>query len=264
VRLPYPEIKDIISSLPAMADGESVHIHHCKKGKDNDRMYVTLKVHTYLIYCHHCGSSGSYTLPFARTREAKKGGSRSSGVVKRHSRSPNRDASGDWTEWSVDALAWLGRGGISPEESSRYGFRYSRADERVWLPLYNTGVICGWLGRGSEPKYLLSKSSEVLFHIDRGGDECIIVEDVLSAIRIGREYSVLALLGTSLSDWTLTQVVYKYKKWGVWLDDDKPEVKLKQVKLRNKLAVYGKVRMIKTIKDPKEYTDAEIAEVIDA
>lgn len=52
----------------------TVHKHHCKQGRNNDRMYITRKEDdTILAYCHHCGGSGRYSVLGNRVLKASKG-----------------------------------------------------------------------------------------------------------------------------------------------------------------------------------------------
>ena len=41
----------------------TVHKHHCKQGRNNDRMYITREEDgTILAYCHHCGRGGRHSV----------------------------------------------------------------------------------------------------------------------------------------------------------------------------------------------------------
>ena len=41
----------------------TVHIHHCKTGNNNDRLYITRKDDDSIVaYCHHCGASGGFNV----------------------------------------------------------------------------------------------------------------------------------------------------------------------------------------------------------
>jgi len=49
----------------------TVHVHHCKEGSNNDRLYVTRKEDgTILAYCHHCGASGYHNVLGSRTLQS--------------------------------------------------------------------------------------------------------------------------------------------------------------------------------------------------
>ena len=43
--------------------GGQTHIHHCKQGHNNDRLYIRRNEDESIVaYCHHCGKSG-YSFP---------------------------------------------------------------------------------------------------------------------------------------------------------------------------------------------------------
>jgi hypothetical protein len=51
------DVKSLLPSEPMLLD-ETIHVHHCKQGRNNDRFYITRKQDGYVYYCHHCGASG--------------------------------------------------------------------------------------------------------------------------------------------------------------------------------------------------------------
>ena len=94
------------------------------------------------------------------------------------------------------------------------------------------------------------------------GGTLLVVEDVLSAIKIARlrheGYCATPLLGSSMSKQAQTQLVKRYKKIHIWLDRDKAK---NAVSIRNRLRSLGvNSRVIITPLDPKEYNKTEISE----
>lgn len=260
-KLPWHELKALVDEAGELDDDETVQVHHCKEGKDNDRCYVTRRGDTTLVHCFHCGGSGSVRDRFSRVKSAKaKGKTDGKNSTVPPKRAPY-DITYTPTEWSVDALGWVGGAGLTTGEISKYGIGYSPSRGRVYIPLMREGTRVGWLARKIEadgPKYLQWKEGEFAFFINNGGDVCVIVEDILSAIKIGRKYSVIALLGTSLSGYALSKIATLFSEYVVWMDNDNPEVKMKQVQVKNILEDFADVRIVKTDKDPKEYSDEQI------
>jgi len=53
-----------------------------------------------------------------------------------------------------------------------------------------------------------------------------------------------------------------YEEYVIFLDDDNADVRRQELILKNRLDVFGKARIIHTDKDPKEYTDQELKEIL--
>lgn len=88
----------------------------------------------------------------------------------------------------------------------------------------------------------------------------VVVEDFVSAIRVGRTQEAMPLWGSGLS---LNQIQKISDRWDtliLWLDWDKAG---HAMKLREKALPYFKsVKVVASEKDPKEYTDERIAETL--
>lgn len=263
MKLSFKELLMLKDKAGDLAIDQTAYVEHCKSGSGNNKCGVTRKDDATLIHCFHCGAKG-----VIKDKYAKVNSKLSNNSSKRHIKtfnSPPPDAKENPSQWSIEALAWIGHGGLTLTEAKNYHMRYSREAGRLFIPLLNEGEIVGWLARKIEAegeKYLLSKKDDFIFNIDNGSDTCIIVEDCLSAIRIGRSFDVVALMGTALSSYVLNKLINRYKSYIIWLDNDNPTVKMKQVKARNTLSSFGDVSMLKTAKDPKEYTDLELNNLI--
>jgi len=154
------------------------------------------------------------------------------------------------------AMEWLLSYGISQEEIDKYGIEWNVKEEM--LVLLQTARY--WQARtfnSRRPKYM-SEGSKPLTIYGRG-DTIVIVEDIISAIKIARlhdEYCACPVLGSSLSYDMENQIVEKYKKSAVWLDRDKAKNALR---ISRKLKQRGlESRVVVTDEDPKEYSKGEI------
>jgi DNA primase len=92
------------------------------------------------------------------------------------------------------------------------------------------------------------------------GDTIILVEDVLSAIKIARlryqGYCSSPLLGSSLSEKSRDILRKNFKNIYIWLDRDKAN---QAIDIRNNLKSFGiNSKVIITKLDPKEYNKEEI------
>ena len=154
------------------------------------------------------------------------------------------------------AMEWLLSYGISQEEIDKYGIEWNVKEDM--LVLLQTARY--WQARtfnSRRPKYM-SEGSKPLTIYGRG-DTIVIVEDIISAIKIARlhdEYCACPVLGSSLSYDMENQIVEKYKKSAVWLDRDKAKNALR---ISRKLKQRGlESRVVVTDEDPKEYSKGEI------
>jgi hypothetical protein len=104
----------------------------------------------------------------------------------------------------------------------------------------------------SEPAMMLPGASKV------GSHECVLTEDILSCIRVGRLQQSASILGTSVSDARLVQLLARFKRFAIWLDGDGPG-QTAASKLRRTLELLGaEVRVIRTELDPKLHSNEEI------
>lgn len=95
--------------------------------------------------------------------------------------------------------------------------------------------------------------------------EIILVEDILSAMRIGWNYPCIALRGTKLTEALLSTLCTKQNPYTIitWFDDDEPGQRGAHEVL-HKLSWCGFEHYnIVTPKDPKWYTDEEIKNILE-
>ena len=95
-------------------------------------------------------------------------------------------------------------------------------------------------------------------------NKLVLVEDIVSAIKVARVANSLGLLGTFLSDEGLRWAVSSgFTEFYVWLDNDNHQVRTQQVRLRDRLELFGTAVIVKTALDPKEYTTDQIRRILD-
>lgn len=265
MKLPRSELEEYRYLLDELDENQTVNKHHCKEGKNNDRLYVTRTSDGLVCYCHHCGGSGFLPLAYSAARKALRRRN-SSGSISNVVRLPS-DSTGDTRQWSGAARVWTGRAGLTSQEIKDRGLTYSKRHGRVYIPVYLGGELTGYLGRGIEvtdPKYYaMRKDREKFFyHLNKNTEQVVIVEDCMSAIKCFRHVSSFAMLGTSLSDSALAELIKHHKEFIVWTDWDNPGVKMKHASLLQRLSLFGKVRSVHTDKDPKEHSDLHLKEIL--
>tara|TARA_R100001463_G_scaffold4162_6_gene15982 strand:- start:15587 stop:16276 length:690 start_codon:yes stop_codon:yes gene_type:complete len=157
------------------------------------------------------------------------------------------------------AMQWLLKYDIRPDEIEKYNIEWE-PDMKLLVLLQNKSY---WQGRNFGFGNMKYKSNGIKpLTIYGEGDTIIVVEDVLSAIKIARthKYCASPLLGSSLSKQAESQLVKDYKKIYVWLDRDKAK---QAVRIRNRLRSLGVTsKAIITELDPKEYDKQTITEIV--
>jgi hypothetical protein len=261
-----PHWLSFAKTLPA---GRSAKIECCAADKS---LMVSNDTKGYRAYCFRCGpvgfvAHGLFNLDELKRRKAELEMSKER-VVKLPS---------DFTtDIPPSEAVWLYKAGISPQIAKHYKFGYSPFLRRVILPIYNNGVLQGYTARSTinaRPKYIekVVDTSSTVFCSDASIQlpwpddrlldsipDCVLVEDILSAVRVGRFVRcAVALLGTSLSG-AWARNAHVHTKISVWLDPDKAGKKGAQAISKSLgLEGYG-VKIIRSDKDPKYYSNREI------
>ena len=248
-------------------EGDTINVFHCREGSNNDRCYITRDTDVVLFYCHHCGKRGGLFQKYSKALNYKARESNSQTSGRTHRPTMPSDVVYTQQAWPLRGQLWLRRGGITPLECTERGIGYSPRMGRVVIPVSYGGEFQGYVARGLEddgPKYLVKYKNRdsFIYHIDRGTKDVVIVEDILSCIRVGRHKSCVAMLGATVSDCLFHLLVSKYDGYTIWSDYDNPQVKMQAHKLQQRLAPFGKVDMIVSKSDPKELTDEEIKECL--
>ena len=151
---------------------------------------------------------------------------------------------------------WLSQYGLNAREMAL--FRYSPyLDRHIYLIHGENGPIfadCRSVS-GKTPKNL--SFGEKPFHIIGNEGPIVLVEDVVSAIKVGRHARAMPLFGAHCNMGRLLQLTkLPNPDILVWLDKDKMK---EAMDLRDRITLLGLTsRTIVTDKDPKEYSNQEI------
>jgi hypothetical protein len=179
---------------------------------------------------------------------------------------------------SDHCAVWLLKASVNRDLARLYGVGYSATLNRVVVPVYKDDRLIAYICRalnGEKPKYIAFYASGIknaVFKTDpstmlpaeflgdtAGVPDYCITEDILSAIRCGRIVRSRALLGTAIrnaSDLGIPQG----STVAVWTDPDKAGY-VALVKQARRLDLEGiKVRLIRSERDPKYYSNQEIKE----
>lgn len=191
-------------------------------------------------------------------------------------------------EIPTDEAIWLYKAGISSEIARYYGIGWSEYLGRVIVPTYANGELVAYTARlqHGRPKYieksldptgcvfvaapaLLLPSYRDWAHTQ--GPDAVLVEDNLSAIRVGRvARHVVSLMGTSANARQLSKALAGHAGLQpdamgvvvVWLDPDKPG-RSASSRVCDALRMLGyEVREVKSDRDPKLYANRDIKEFL--
>lgn len=218
----------------------------------------------YLLYCHNCGQKK--WLP--RSGFSPK-------AIKQILQSPPKAIQSECVlpsdfSYEIPAVGkvWLYTYGISEELIRTLGMGYSEKYNRLILPCYNNSdELVHWQGRylgnyskDSTPKYITRTKSGNYYwvHNPHGSQHAVLVEDIVSAIKVGTSgFAGVCLFGSHVSYKTLKNVAKDFSRISMWLDPDK---RTTSIKFQRKFRSLGKeIKIIITNKkDPKEYSKKEI------
>jgi DNA primase len=169
----------------------------------------------------------------------------------------------DPTTWPEDAYTWLLKASVGRRSLKQLGAYHHKPTNRVVLPVFDDSRLVYWQARsidGREPKYLGAAIDKRHIVAQFGkGPANVLVEDILSAFRVGEVGRGVALLGTSLTDKVLAKLIAERKPVIVWLDPDRPGRDAAR-SICNTLSLVGlKHRQIVTRRDPKLLSRSDIA-----
>lgn len=175
-----------------------------------------------------------------------------------------------------EGLEWLRKYEISDEEIVDNHICWSEIRKSIIFPFYNSSKeLIMWQARSFRtspdpkikiPKYYTRgyKKSDYLpifYYEDSSMDDAIVlVEDILSAIKVRRVQDAMPLLGSYIDKELLTRLSKFYTSVVLWLDKDKQDTYKKYISFAKIL--FDKVSLVYTDLDPKEYSATIIKEFL--
>lgn len=193
-------------------------------------------------------------------------------------------------EFSLELKAWLYRYYIFDDLIYKYSIRYCPytyfttakgqvfEGESLIFPVIIDNEIVAYQQRFFPNKIFFSKNTKK--HIFECGNyntnTVVLVEDFISAIRVGEINNCIWLEGVGLTQEKISYIMKNYSNIYIWLDGDEPgqENAIKIFKKLNKLIqedtnwyafrrnTIRKIKNIKTDLDPKEYSNLEIRNIL--
>jgi hypothetical protein len=156
---------------------------------------------------------------------------------------------------------WLDKYDLTLEEKS--AFRYNPESDRHLYPVYQNGKCIFYEERSVDPEVVpktLQYGTKPI-HIMGRGSVLVIVEDVVSAMKVSRHAKAMPLWGSSLPYEWIPYIKGQNCPLVVWLDDDKYAQAIDIARRMRLIGIESSV--IRTLKDPKELDDKEIKKMLD-
>lgn len=165
------------------------------------------------------------------------------------------------------AVEWLDKYGITPRERLKYRMGWTDGYESLVLPAYDVYgnlllVQRRYFGTANFPRYNTKGYPESTYWVcypllQRDNiHQCVLVEDYVSAIKVGRQHHCMPLWGSNLSLNQIKRLSDHYENLVIWLDRDKAgQAVAHQQKSR---PYFNNVSVVITEHDPKEYDDGPI------
>lgn len=252
--------QSIARTLP---DGGKTRMPHCG---DDKSMIVSRSGSRLHAYCFRCGlneseQAGQLTLAELAARRAAEA---------RYTSGSAALPADFTTDIPKEGRVWLYCAAVYGELLSRYGIGWSPRMQRVILPIRAAnGELVGTQARavmpGQKPKYLTRMPEPHVFYASAvPGDTVVIVEDILSAIRIGEHVPAIALLGTCTPLAVALRCIeeHQHAQVACWFDAD-PAGDKAWAKYSAGLTLAGYTpRRIRTDRDPKRHSRREIRDII--
>lgn len=230
---------------------------HCSKSL---AMSVSVKPEGCLFYCHKCQSTKFVPFEGQSYRDRKKREAEFAAYKAEEARE-GYDLPADFTH-SIDApgLAWLGLGGWTPDLIEKHGVGWSPSMARVIIPVLPDGYIARAVFSDQQPKYLEMAPKHAYWQSEPHGSDVVLVEDVLSAARVGRFVPAVAILGTDTKKF---QILPDGGHLVTWFDGDKAGRKA-TIAIRSIVQWREDITLteILTDDDPKNHSDADIEEIL--
>jgi len=160
------------------------------------------------------------------------------------------------SELPYEALAWLHQYELSRLDIQQHNVLWSSHWSRIIFPYFDDTGLIAWQGRyiGTDKTkvkwFSQGKIHEILHPIKVNQRQAVLVEDIISAIKVSKTLGTIPIFGSSISNRQLIRLKTIVDKVWFWLD---PDMRSKSVKMANQAKLLGlDAKVIWSDKDPKE------------
>lgn len=263
---------EILTLNPLPMVGQTVNFNHDDCGDSRGRLRVTGKPDgSYAAFCHNCNAKG-IAVPEWRSRVVRPAPVQQEG---KHIPHPEQVVE-DLRAFPKEGRLWLLSAGITSEDVRENKIVYNPASERILLPGFWEGKMRLRQDRrlsGDGPKYLTYHDGTPwgkAFYarsFEQVTDTVVIVEDILSAIRVAKlpKTTAVACMSSGLMQFHVNHVASRgFRRILIYLDNDTAEV-LRSVRVMQRkfsLLCKAEIGIITADRDPKEHHTRELMQLL--
>lgn len=221
----------------------------CRKiGNDRtgDNLAVYSDGHTYCYRCHYSSGRKSFTqtVPKPTTQLTLP-----ADVV---------------ADLPFEAREWLNQYGINRRDLIEHSILWSEHWSRIIFPYFNDTGLIAWQGRyipcgknkieinGKAPAKWFSqgKIHEIIHPLQVNQQKAVLVEDIISAIKVSKIQGAIPIFGSSVSTQQILRLKHVVEQVWIWLD---PDMRVTSIKLAHTCRTLGlEANVIFSDRDPKE------------
>lgn len=163
---------------------------------------------------------------------------------------------------------WLDHYGITRDEQLKHNITFDLDRNLLICPVYDGDRLVSMSGRyfgrdQSHPRYITHhyrKDFYKLFTASTPTPIFVLVEDFISAIKVGRQFNCIPLLGSYIPLKLVLSLIFQQPTLRIWLDRDKAQEAIKFSAMARQYI--PNCATIITEEDPKYYNDNQIKDII--
>jgi len=165
-----------------------------------------------------------------------------------------------------DALEWFYSYGLDQNAVTKHTLLWSPSREMLIFPYFIDGVLVGWQGRlfgedkAKRKWFTQGDVDNIIYILGRQNKEIVLVESIVSAIKVSRVAQVCPIMGSHISNNRLLRLNRFHDTIILWLDPDKRK---ECIKIADRAQLLGMTtKIIYSDMKPKDYTIDEIERYI--
>ena len=249
-----------------------VDCNKCGEGTNTNAMMISHSLKSYNGFCFACNNQ-PFEMKGTQTLQELSELKRINNESLRQPENERPTLPEDFTtNIPLEGRLWLYSNGITDILLRKHNIGYSKRLRRVIMPIYDSEGTLVWyqcraLLDGQVPKYLQPSGDKagLLFQstpadTNKASNSLVVVEDIMSAIRVGEVWDTISLLGTK-ADTDQLITLSKYDHVVTWLDSDKAG-KRGSAGIRQALSILTETRDVCTEHDPKTYSRQQIERIL--
>lgn len=170
------------------------------------------------------------------------------------------------TELPFEAKDWLKQYQLTRLDTNRNHIMWSEKYSRIVFPYFNETELLAWQGRyiGEDKTkakwFSQGKIHEIIHPLQVHQRQAVLVEDIVSAIKVSKICGAIPIFGSSVSTKQILRLKSIVDEVWFWLDPDMRGKSLKLAHISNTLGLTA--HTIFSDKDPKEHTIDYIADTL--